>query len=265
MNLGAPEHAPPDEQRGPYVLPQSDGSYHVAWGGPGRGGLHSLWLAAIDTDGRARLPREEAYVWSFGSLGDPFEAHASGESIWVVGARNGREIVWGLPGALPGMLARRAAPGVHAETVRATSDVIAWLAERDGQTRTIDSNTGRSVLYGRRTTCLPNYMERTAYFVTAWKLGHYYRTYDAYVEEEVRDALGPEGAFELGPITLFSRGRRDDDTPAFLVEDGPLLLWPLAGRRVCTRPPARPRAGDDYEHGAADHREASGGNHENQQ
>ena len=55
--------------------------------------------------------------------------------------------------------------------------------------RTIDPATGASVLADQRTTCLPGYMERTAYFTTAWKLGRYYRTYPAYVEEEVRGAL----------------------------------------------------------------------------
>lgn len=94
--------------------------------------------------------------------------------------------------------------------------------------RTKDPATGRSVLFGRRTTCLPKYMERTAFFVTAWKLGRYYRTYPAYVEEEVREALGPGGIFERGPIHLLSRGTRDDDAAAFVVEDGHYLSarWP---------------------------------------
>ena len=43
--------------------------------------------------------------------------------------------------------------------------------------RTVDSATGRSVLRGRTTTCLPRYMERSAYLLTAWRLGRYYRTY----------------------------------------------------------------------------------------
>ena len=55
--------------------------------------------------------------------------------------------------------------------------------------RAKDKATGKSVLHGRRTTCLPKYMERVAYYLTAWKLGRYYRTYDAYVEDEVRAAL----------------------------------------------------------------------------
>ena len=52
--------------------------------------------------------------------------------------------------------------------------------------RAVDPDTGRSVLAGRRTTCLPKYMERGAYLLTGWRLGRYYRTYPAYVEDEVR-------------------------------------------------------------------------------
>lgn len=107
--------------------------------------------------------------------------------------------------------------------------------------RTIDPATGRSVLSGRRSTCLPKYMERTAYFLTAWKLGRYYRTYPAYVEDEVRAALGPEGTFVRGPRTLVSRGTRDDHGAAFVVEDGDYLSarWPgdayLIGERFAAR------------------------------
>jgi putative intracellular protease/amidase len=77
----------------------------------------------------------------------------------------------------------------------------------------------------RTTTCLPMYMERIAYFTTAWKLGRYYRTYDAYVEEEVRAGCAK---FERGPIHLFSRGTDASDDAAFVVEDGSYLSarWP---------------------------------------
>ncbi|MFB9905891.1 type 1 glutamine amidotransferase domain-containing protein [Allokutzneria oryzae] len=94
--------------------------------------------------------------------------------------------------------------------------------------RTIDPGTGRSVLHGRRTTCLPKYMERTAYFLTAWKLGRYYRTYPAYVEDEVRAALATPGDFVRGPRTLSARGTATDDTSAFVVEDGRYVSarWP---------------------------------------
>jgi putative intracellular protease/amidase len=62
--------------------------------------------------------------------------------------------------------------------------------------------SGRSVLHGHRTTCLPKYMERSAYLLTFWKLGRYYRTY-----------------FERGPRTLVKRGTRSDHRAAFVVED----------------------------------------------
>ncbi len=83
-------------------------------------------------------------------------------------------------------------------------------------------------LRGRRTTCLPKYMERIAYFTTAWKLGRYYRTYDAYVEDEVKAALDDPSCFVRGPIALFSHGTEDDDRAAFVVEDGAYVSarWP---------------------------------------
>jgi putative intracellular protease/amidase len=91
------------------------------------------------------------------------------------------------------------------------------------------------VLAGVRTTCLPKYLERSAYLATAWRLGRYYRTYPAYVEDEVR-ASG--AAFERGPRVLSRRGTATDDSPAFVVQDGRYLSarWPgdayLFGRKL---------------------------------
>jgi putative intracellular protease/amidase len=106
--------------------------------------------------------------------------------------------------------------------------------------RTRDAATGRSVLSGRRTTCLPKYMERLAYLATAWRLGRYYRTYHAYVEDEVKAALDDPGSqFQRGPLTLTARGTATDDTPAFVVADRNYLSarWPgdayLFARRFC--------------------------------
>lgn len=84
------------------------------------------------------------------------------------------------------------------------------------------------VLQGRKTTCLPAYMERSAYWLTAWKLGRYYRTYPLYVEAEVRAALGETGEFVRGPWNLTRRGSDSDDRAAFVVQDGPYLSarWP---------------------------------------
>ncbi|MFF3560788.1 type 1 glutamine amidotransferase domain-containing protein [Streptomyces sp. NPDC002574] len=95
--------------------------------------------------------------------------------------------------------------------------------------RTLDPATGRGLLADRRTTCLPKHMERTAYWTTAWRLGRYYRTYPAYVEDEVRGALAdPASQFARGPRVLTRRGTEDDDTHAFVVEDGRYLSarWP---------------------------------------
>lgn len=107
--------------------------------------------------------------------------------------------------------------------------------------RAKDAKTGESVLHGRRTTCLPKYMERIAYLTTAWKVGRYYRTYDAYVEDEVKGALDDVSRFERGPITLFTHGTLDDDRGAFVVEDGPYVSarWPgdafLFARKILER------------------------------
>lgn len=94
--------------------------------------------------------------------------------------------------------------------------------------RAVDPETGRSVLHGRKTTCLPKYMERSAYLLTFWKLGRYYRTYPAYVEDEVTAALAAPSDFVRGARTLTARGTRDDDGPAFVVEDGNYVSgrWP---------------------------------------
>lgn len=110
--------------------------------------------------------------------------------------------------------------------------------------RALDPATGRSVLDGRRTTCLPKYMERAAYLATFWKLGRYYRTYPAYVEDEVSAAVGPGGEFVRGPFDL---GRKPSDGPrAFAVVDGTYVsgrwpgdAWELA-RQFLTALAARP-------------------------
>ena len=94
--------------------------------------------------------------------------------------------------------------------------------------RAKDPDTGRSVLAGERTTCLPKYMERAAYFLTAWRRGRYYRTYAAYVEDEVKEALAAPGQFERGPREYSRRGTATDHAPAFVVESGRYVSarWP---------------------------------------
>lgn len=95
--------------------------------------------------------------------------------------------------------------------------------------RTQDPDTNASVIANRNTTCLPKYMERGGYFITAWRLGRYYRTYPAYVEDEVRAALiDPREQFHRGPRELARRGTATDHSHAFTVIDGNYLSarWP---------------------------------------
>lgn len=100
---------------------------------------------------------------------------------------------------------------------------------------------GSSVLHGHKTTCLPKYMERAAFFSTFWRRGRYYRTYPAYVEDEVRAALASPDDFQRGPRELSKRGTRDDDTHAFVVESDHYVSarWPgdayLIAKRLIAR------------------------------
>jgi putative intracellular protease/amidase len=108
--------------------------------------------------------------------------------------------------------------------------------------RSRDPVTGQSVMRQSKTTCLPKYMERSAYLATFWKHGRYYRTYDLYVEDEVKAALAnPAAQFERGPFELSRRGTDTDDAPAFVVEDGRYVSarWPgdayLFARKLLAR------------------------------
>jgi putative intracellular protease/amidase len=94
--------------------------------------------------------------------------------------------------------------------------------------RARDADTGKSPLFGKTTTCLPKFMEKTAYYLTSWKLGRYYRTYDAWVEDEVRAALEKPEHFVRGPLNLTTHGTAEDDRGAFVVESGSYVSarWP---------------------------------------
>ena len=93
--------------------------------------------------------------------------------------------------------------------------------------RVCDPATGRSVIADKRTTCLPKFMERGAFYATAWRLGRYYRTYPAYVEDEVVAALNDAAQFVRGPRST-KRGRAGEHRHAFVVQDGQYLSarWP---------------------------------------
>jgi putative intracellular protease/amidase len=179
----------------------------------------------------------------FGQLGaEPAAKRAYGELTGA--AEFTGTLAWGAvdPAAFDGLLL----PGGHAPGMRQylgsaeLRDQVArfWALGRPVGAichgvlvlaRTLDPATGHSVLAGRRTTCLPKYMERSAFLATAWRLGRYYRTYPAYVEDEVKAALDdPASQFERGPRVLAARGTESDDGPAFTVTDGNYVSarWP---------------------------------------
>ncbi len=137
-----------------------------------------------------------------------------------------------LPGGhAPGMRQYLGSPELHSLIVRFWAQNKPVAAICHGVlplARAIDPQTNKSVLFGKKTTCLPKYMEQTAYYLTAWKLGRYYRTYDAYVEQEVRNALASPSDFVRGPRELTARGTMTNDAPAFVVEDGNYVSarWP---------------------------------------
>lgn len=64
--------------------------------------------------------------------------------------------------------------------------------------RTIDPKTQKSVIYNYTMTALTKILEKTAYYVSAWKLGNYYRTYPEYVQDEVCRNLANKQLFVTG-------------------------------------------------------------------
>jgi protease I len=87
--------------------------------------------------------------------------------------------------------------------------------------------SGKSVLFGRKTTALLASQELLAWGLTCLWLADYYRTYRVTVEAEVRACLASADDFVSGPMPLF---RDSPTTPArgFVVRDGPYLSarWP---------------------------------------
>jgi protease I len=86
--------------------------------------------------------------------------------------------------------------------------------------------SGKSVLYGRKTTALLRSQELLAWNLTRLYLGDYYRTYKVTVEDEVTAALVRPEDFVRGPMSL----RRDtpERPDGFAVIDGNYVSarWP---------------------------------------
>lgn len=96
--------------------------------------------------------------------------------------------------------------------------------------RSISSNSGRSVLWGRKTTGLTRQQEMIAYKLTRLWLGDYYRTYQIPMMDELVSYLQSPNDYFRGPgfpIPL-KRDSEDDLKPGFVVRDGKYLSarWP---------------------------------------
>lgn len=86
--------------------------------------------------------------------------------------------------------------------------------------RTLDPATGKSVIYNKRITALPKILERTAYYLTFWKHGKYYRT-DLPGVCSGRSHLSAQRKTPVHP--------GPSPNKPFVVEDGNLITarWPL--------------------------------------
>jgi protease I len=68
--------------------------------------------------------------------------------------------------------------------------------------RSINTETNKSFLYGKKTTSLLQIQELLAYFMTFIWLGDYYRTYTMPVEKEVKKCLKSKDDFIKGPFSI---------------------------------------------------------------
>lgn len=82
-------------------------------------------------------------------------------------------------------------------------------------------DTGAPVIAGRTLTGLPKRFEMGAWILTKPTRGDYFRTYPEWVQDEVKQALGPDGSWQPGPfLPLHGEG--------FVVVDRNLVTarWP---------------------------------------
>jgi len=93
--------------------------------------------------------------------------------------------------------------------------------------RSINPDTGLSILHGHKTTALLASLEYVAWGMTAPWLGRYYRTYDQTVEAEVKAVLASPDDFKRGPFPPV-RDSAKNLKPGFTVRDGNYLSarWP---------------------------------------
>lgn len=101
--------------------------------------------------------------------------------------------------------------------------------------RARDAATGKSPLFGRKTTALLKRQEMLAYQITRLYLGDYYRTYPQTVEDEVTANLKSPDDFFTGPIPVL-RDNPANLSRGFTVRDGNYLSarWPGDAHRFAT-------------------------------
>ncbi len=93
--------------------------------------------------------------------------------------------------------------------------------------RTIDPQSGRSVLYGHKVTALPKSLDRAAYLLDSWLLKRGYIMYSCCVAEEVRACLERPEDFSSGLNALVP----------YVVSDGNLITsrWYMDAERFSDR------------------------------
>jgi protease I len=94
--------------------------------------------------------------------------------------------------------------------------------------RSIDPNTGKSVIYNYKTTALLKSQELGAYYLTKWWLKDYYLTYpEMSVQDETASVLFHKKNFIKGPLPLL-RDSREHLGRGFTVKDRNYLSarWP---------------------------------------
>jgi protease I len=147
----------------------------------------------------------------------------------------------------PGMAQALLLPGGHDKGMRVYLEsaelqkAVAWFFDHDRPVgaichgtllaaRSRSQRTGKSVLWGRRTTGLTRAQEMFAYSVTKGALGDYYRTYPVPMADEVTSFLRSPDDFDPGPELPMPLMRDSDTDPAsgFTVRDGRYLSarWP---------------------------------------
>lgn len=88
--------------------------------------------------------------------------------------------------------------------------------------RSRSPESGRSVLFGRKTSALTKFMELSAWWMTRWWLGDYYRTYPVTVQDEVKASLADPCDFQRGPLWP-QRDSESELQRGFVVRDGNYL------------------------------------------